>query len=77
VYNGFGAQRTVSVAVQTTDCVLEYAAGSRIPAERTPTGTMRDLYGEKWLGTERDEALLHVRVAPWLPVRKKYSYSQP
>ncbi len=58
-YNGLGARVAVSVTGQTTRYTLDYAAGSRILAETTPTETVAYLYGHDCLGEFRDDVPLY------------------
>jgi hypothetical protein len=58
--NGLGARVAVEVVGQgTTTVTLDYAAGSRILAEGTITGTTLYLYGHDCLGELRDDEWLY------------------
>jgi len=59
-YNGDGARVVVEVAGQgTTTYTVDYAAGNRVLAEETLTGTVSYLYGHDCLGERRDGEWLY------------------
>ena len=59
-YNGLGARVAVEVVgYGTTTVTLDLAAGNRILAEETITGTTRYLYGKDCRGELRDGAWLY------------------